>query len=272
MNEHVIETTHGQIAVLDIDGPGLPLVMIHANSVSKESFGPQFEALTGLRRMIAVDLPGHGSSSDAVDPLRTYSIPGYAAAVLEALKPRDVGDVIVLGHSLGGHVGLELIALGASVRGAFVFGTPPIENSLEGLQAGFKPSPEMTYTGSAEISDEQVGMVLNLALGAAASTDDFFRSVVRRTDGLARQYMIDAVVAGLGADQRKLAETSSVPLAIVNGANDPVINLDYLDGLSYSSLWGGNPYRIPNAGHAVNREQAASFNAILMRFLSSIDG
>jgi hypothetical protein len=79
-----------------------------------------------------------------------------------------------------------MIALGAPVKGAVGFGTPPIETSLTGLQAGFKPSAFMAYTGSADITDEQIDMVLKLALGADAQDGDTSRVAVKRTDGQAQ--------------------------------------------------------------------------------------
>lgn len=268
--ERSVETTHGQISLYDVEGPGIPVVMIHANSVSKASFAPQLQALSGSRRLLAFDLPGHGSSGNAIDPRRTYSITGYAQAILEALRHLEVEEFVVLGHSLGGHIALEMIALGAPVRGAFVFGTPPIDNSLAGLQAGFQPSPEMAYTGNAEISDDQIKMVLHLALGADARKDTHLIAAVRRTDGLARQYMIEAVVAGQGSDQRALVETSCVPVAIVNGNQDPVINLDYIDGIAFANIWRGQPIRIEGAGHGLHREKAGQFNRLFDSFLADV--
>ncbi len=270
MTESLIETSHGRIAFVDTGGVGTPIVLIHANSVCKEAFTPQIEALSDLYRVVAFDLPGHGSSSNAADPRRTYSMPGYAEALLEALEALEVGKFIAVGHSLGGHVVLEMISAGAPVEGAFIFGTPPISNDMEGLQAGFKPSPEMAYTGNAELTEPQVGMVVELALGAEAVKDTFFQNAVRRTDGLARQYMIEAAIAGKGSDQRRLAETAAVPLAIVNGENDPVINLEYIDGLQLANVWEGEPIKISGAGHGIHRERSDEFNAILLRFIQFI--
>ena len=83
MTEIAVKTSHGSMAIAETGGEGLPLVMLHANSLCKESFRPQIEALKHKRRVIAIDLPGHGNSSKAIDPRRTYSIPGYADAVME---------------------------------------------------------------------------------------------------------------------------------------------------------------------------------------------
>ncbi|MEO3745232.1 alpha/beta fold hydrolase [Plantactinospora sp. B5E13] len=55
-------------------------------------------------RWLAPDLPGHGGSA----PLDEYTFDSLAAAVAEVLDPGD--RVVVLGHSLGGVVGLALAA------------------------------------------------------------------------------------------------------------------------------------------------------------------
>lgn len=270
MSEHYIDTTHSRLAFTDLGHSNVPVVLIHANSVCKESFEPQIAELSRRRRVIAFDLPGHGASDDASDPRRTYSMSGYADALLEALGKMGVQRFVAVGHSLGGHVALEMIAAGAQVDGALVFGTPPVANNPEGLQAGFKPTPEMAYTGNADLLDEQVPMVVELALGAEVRDDAFFIDAVRRTHGLARQYMIEAAIAGHGSDQRRLAETSLIPLAIVNGQNDPVINLDYIDSLDYANIWEGEPIRMKGAGHALHRERPDEFNDVLVRFIDFV--
>lgn len=248
----------------------MPVVMIHANSVCKESFAPQIAVLSSSHRVIAFDLPGHGASGDAIDARRTYSMSGYADALLEALGLMGIERFTAIGHSLGGHVVLEMISAGATIDGAFIFGTPPVENNPQGLQAGFKPSPEMAYTGNAELLDEQVPMIVELALGSEVRNDDFFIRAVRRTHGLARQYMIEAAAGGEGSDQKRVVETSAIPLAVLNGQEDPVINLDYIDTVDFANIWEGEPIRIPNAGHALHRERPDEFNDTLMRFLDFV--
>ena len=53
-------------------------------------------------RWIAPDLPGHGGST----PLAAYTFDGFAGAVACVVQPS--ARVVVLGHSLGGVVGLAL--------------------------------------------------------------------------------------------------------------------------------------------------------------------
>lgn len=266
-----IETSHGQIAVYDSPGPRLPVIMIHANSLRKETFHFQIEALANKHRIVAVDLPGHGQSSDAIDPVRTYNFNGYADAICEVTDALDLDRFALLGHSLGGHVALELMRLlPEKIVGAMIFGTPPIPPGSEGAALGFIPNPEFAYTGKETLTEQEIDMVVALALEPDAVHDAFWRTAVRRTDGRARRLMIDAALAGKHSDQRTLVETSLVPLAIVNGADDPVVNLDYIDTLTFRNLWNGGAVRLENAGHGLHWQKHKVFNALLDSFLTDL--
>ncbi|TCM48328.1 pimeloyl-ACP methyl ester carboxylesterase [Rhizobium sp. PP-F2F-G48] len=271
MNEKTIETSHGQIAVYDTPGDGIPVLMIHANSHCKETFHFQIEALAGTHHIIAIDLPGHGQSSDAIDPLRTYNFNGYADTICELIDALNINRFALLGHSLGGHVALELMRLlPEKTAGTMIFGTPPIPPGPEGAALGFLPNPEFANTGKETLSEHDIDMVVALALGSDAVHDTFWKTAVRRTDGRSRQLMIDAALAGKHSDQRALVKTSPVPLAIVNGADDPLINLDYIDSLTFANLWESGPVRVENAAHGVHWQRHKEFNVLLDGFLSTI--
>ena len=85
-SKRTVATSHADIAVGEVAGDGLPVVMIHGNSSNRGVFSHQMDSAAAAgRRAIALDLPGHGESSDARDPERTYTMPGYADAVIETL-------------------------------------------------------------------------------------------------------------------------------------------------------------------------------------------
>ena len=104
------DTPAGRIAVAQSRSDGPPVLLIHGNSACKEIFARQFEAAGLARyRLIALDLPGHGASDDAPDPSATYALDGFAAACAMVLRQLGVGPTQLLGWSLGGHIGLELL-------------------------------------------------------------------------------------------------------------------------------------------------------------------
>ncbi len=51
-------------------------------------------------------------------------------------------------------------------------------------------------------------------------------------------------------DQRKVVESSAIPLAVVNGGADNIVSLDYFDTVHYANLWEGKCYRLPGLQHA----------------------
>jgi pimeloyl-ACP methyl ester carboxylesterase len=81
-------------------GAGDPLVLLHGGIGASEIFDPLIPALAADRRVLAVDLPGHGASPGDDHPLRPHLI---ADDLVEQLT----GPVDLLGYSLGGEVALR---------------------------------------------------------------------------------------------------------------------------------------------------------------------
>jgi len=264
-----IKTSHADIAVSETSGKGLPILFLHGNSSCKEVFQHQLESPLGdTYRMIAMDLPGHGASGDAIDPARTYSMPGYAEAAVEALGALGVRQAVVVGWSLGGHIAMEMIPRFDGLVGVMIVAAPPVGRSPVEIQAGFKPTPVIGLAGKPEMSPEEVDAFAAATCGVPV--DAMHRDAIIRTDGRARGMMFASLFAGQASDERQLAENSPVPIAFVNGADDPLVNTDYVGSLAYRNLWDDHCYVLRGAGHAVFMQEPATFNAILDRFLGDM--
>ena len=114
-------------------------------------------------RLISFDLPGHGESSDAPDPARSYTMPGYADAAVAVLDHMGVAEAAVFGWSLGGHIGIEMIPRFPGLRGLMISGTPPV--GLTDVADGFIPSPHLPLAGQEQLSDEEIGDLAELSTG-----------------------------------------------------------------------------------------------------------
>lgn len=79
-------------------GSGPPLVLLHGWSQSAELFRHQIESLQSGRRVIALDMRGHGKSQK---PAYGYRISRLAQDLHEVLTALDLSDVALLGHSMG---------------------------------------------------------------------------------------------------------------------------------------------------------------------------
>lgn len=80
---------------------GPTVLLLHGSGATGAVWGPVVELLDGVR-WIVVDLPGHGRSSW----LPSYHHDDYATALASALDTAKTD--LVVGHSLGGLVGLTL--------------------------------------------------------------------------------------------------------------------------------------------------------------------
>lgn len=268
--ERMIDTSHGRISIVESGGRGTPpLLMIHGNSSCKEVFRNQYDGAVGEAvHCIAMDLPGHGASDDARDPERTYWMPGYADCAIEVMEALGHPRYAILGWSLGGHIGLEMIGRSDAPTRLMISGTPPVARSQESLDAGFRANDHMHLAAQRDLSPEEVEAYAHETCGANAPYEPFLSQAVGRTDGRARELMFSRVLFEDALDQQACAVEAKVPLAIVNGEEDPFVNNDFIAGLDYGNLWDGKVHRLEGIGHAPFWEVPDLFDPILMRFLS----
>jgi pimeloyl-ACP methyl ester carboxylesterase len=85
-------------------GSGEPLVLLHGGIGASEMFAAILDELAEARRVIAVDLPGHGHTRDVDRPLRAELLADDVAALIEHL---GLERADVMGYSLGGMVALR---------------------------------------------------------------------------------------------------------------------------------------------------------------------
>jgi len=268
---YVLPTSHATISVSESGGSGPAVLLVHGNSSCKEVFRNQMEGAIGQRyRLIAIDLPGHGRSSDARNPRRSYCMPGYADMAVEVLDTLGVQRFAVLGWSLGGHIGIEMFPRHAGMTGLLATGTPPVANSPESLASGFQLSEHMGLAGKRDLSQAEVDAYARATCGANAPYEPFLRDAVQRTDGRARETMFSAFGAGWGIDQLRLVETHDRPIAIISGGAEPFVNNDYLRGIRFARLWDGQVHVLPGLGHAPFWEAPAVFDPLFTRFLADV--
>jgi pimeloyl-ACP methyl ester carboxylesterase len=109
-NDKAMQTGYAPVNGLqmyyEIHGQGEPLVLIHGGVVGIATFGPNVDALSKNRKVIAVELQGHGRTRDIDRPL---SFEAMADDIVALLKHLNQPKADIVGYSLGGGVALQLV-------------------------------------------------------------------------------------------------------------------------------------------------------------------
>src|SRR5687767_1979210 len=89
----------------EVAGSGEPaLVFVHGWSCDRTYWRPQIEHFSKSRRVVTLDLGGHGASSLGRKDWTMEAFAGDVRAVVEGL---GLKRVVLVGHSMGGPVSLE---------------------------------------------------------------------------------------------------------------------------------------------------------------------
>lgn len=101
----------------DSGGDRLPLVLVHGWACDRRMMTGLGEHLAADYRVVTVDLRGHGHSDK---PEQVYDIPGFAGDLARVCARLGLDRPVVIGHSMGGAVALELAAREPDLADAIV--------------------------------------------------------------------------------------------------------------------------------------------------------
>ena len=124
----------------EIYGSGKPLILLHGNGGSINSFKEQISLFAGHYQVIAVDTRGQGKSTDETSERFTYDL--FAEDIKTLLDTLKLKQVNILGWSDGGNTGLilaikhpeyvkKLITMGANLNPERTSVSPKILNQTQ---------------------------------------------------------------------------------------------------------------------------------------------
>ncbi len=263
-----IETSAGKIAYHETSGKSGPIILIHGNSCSKEYMIKQLDGLGLKYKMIALDLPGHGESSNALNPSENYTLTGYARIVSEVIQKLNLQPVVVVGWSLGGHIALEMMAENPELlQGVLIASVPPFTPSEHVVKEAYLPTYSTPLSMKQEpFTREDVKEYITQG-GIDLERYPILIEASMRAHGLARLTMVNAVLSGQGVDERKVAETSPIPLGIIMGSKEHVVNNDYIRSLKYANCC---MMETLEGGHDCHWSHAEQFNQLVDRFAQGV--
>jgi pimeloyl-ACP methyl ester carboxylesterase len=255
------------VQLLDRDGTTLayeesgtgdpPFVFVHGWTCDHTQFTPQVGHFGRRHRVVAVDLRGHGSS-DA--PVQDYTVPGFADDVAWLCEQVGVRHPILVGHSMGGTVVLDVAAR-----------YPELPRAVVMLDA----APIVGSSPSAAVAAE-VGAALTGPDGPAARAaliehavsglhrDPALQARIRRDMGAVPDHVARSCVEAMGGwDGEAAARACRVP-ALHIAADDPINDAAALRALNPCLRTG----QTVGAGHFHHLEVPDQVNAMIERFVA----
>lgn len=168
-------------------GNGPPLLLIHGLFGSLENLGGIARLLSGHFSVYSIDLPNHGRSPHT----GSLNLKALADAVAQWLDSRHLGKVHVVGHSLGGKVGMELALTEPSrVDKLVVIDIAPVQ---------YPPHHDDVFAGLAAIEPETLASrseadeILQRFVPEAAVRSFLLKNLVKREDGYAWRMNLPAL-------------------------------------------------------------------------------
>lgn len=273
MNPKFLQIGNQKIAYYESDCSSLTcsspaVVFIHGNSSSGCTFKNQLNSpLANKYRLIAIDLPGHGSSETAKIPKETYTLSGYAGIIETFTRQLSLEDSVFVGWSLGGHILLEAAERLSEATGFVILGTPPISTPSDFAEA-FLPHPAGEFLFKGGLSEKEIDVfAASCFCPEDPQISSSLKNDIRQADPKAREYFGKSIMQGNFTDEIEITSNLKTPLAIIHGEKDQLINISYLLKLRVPSLWRKEPQIIAGASHTPHLEQPEKFNMLLIDFI-----
>jgi pimeloyl-ACP methyl ester carboxylesterase len=253
---------------VDAEGAGPAIALLHGFGGSARNFGPQARALRARWRVLRWDARGHARSEAPADPA-AYAPEAFVEDVGRVLDGDGVPEAVVGGLSMGAGVALRFaLAHPERTRGLVLAAFPPGADqpgTFAGVARQFADALESEGVDAAGARFVW-GPASGLDPNAAALVRKGFREHTAR--GLA------GTLRGLLARQPPLGTLEpalarlGVPTLVIVGANDR-LSLEPSRTVA-RAVPGARLVVVPDAGHVVNLEAPAPFNAALTAFLDAL--
>ncbi|MBM0416110.1 alpha/beta fold hydrolase [Aeromonas veronii] len=246
-------------------GQGPAVILIHGLFGSLDNLGLLARALGEHYRVISVDLRNHGVSFRSDD----MSYPAQAADILALMDHLGLDQAAIVGHSMGGKVGMQLAKLApARVSRLVVVDMAPVayphsrhQNVFAGLNATLRTPPQ---------SRSETEAMLAQHIEIAGVRQFLLKSFARGEHGWGWRFNVPALeqnyanIMGWPDDERRFEG----PVLFIKGGNSDYMQPQYSE-TALAQFPAAKVRVIAGTGHWLHAEKPALFNKLVVDFLST---
>lgn len=243
------------------EGKGAKLVLIHGYLGGSDMWLDQIEYFQSQYEVIAIDLPGFGDSNT----IQAHkSINDIASDVLRLLTTLGVEQFALLGHSMGGMVVQQMVALAPSrVTKLICYGTGPV-GILPGRFETIEQSRIRMLTDGVEKTGCQIAATWFVD-GERHPRFELCKDLIRR---VSMDTALNSLKAWEGWDGRSTLSDIACDTLIIWGDRDQSYDWSQPEAL-WRSIENSQLSVLPGCAHNAHLEKPDIFNAVLADFLSA---
>lgn len=246
-------------------GQGPAVILIHGLFGSLDNLGLLARALGEHYRVISVDLRNHGVSFRSDD----MSYPAQAADILALMDHLGLDQAAIVGHSMGGKVGMQLAKLApARVSKLVVADMAPVayphsrhQNVFSGLNATLAAQPR---------SRSDAERILAEHIEIAGVRQFLLKSFAKGDDGWQWRFNVPALeenyanIMGWPEDERCFEG----PVLFIKGGDSDYMQPQYSEA-ALAQFPAAKVRVIAGTGHWLHAEKPMLFNKLVVDFLST---
>lgn len=241
------------------EGQGSPVVLLHGNVLRAEDFVASgvFGRLAADHRVIAIDRPGYGYSERPSD--RTWNAGAQAAHLQRVLERLGVRRPVVVGHSWGTLVALELALLPQAMVerlvlvSGYYFPTLRLDVMLAAPAATPILGSILRHTLTALTARLMLKRMVKAMFSPRPVPSDFLPTVDRELllrPGQLRAGSEDGLFMVAGAARlRDRYRSITAPVVIFAGEEDRIVDVDRQARRLHDALPGSELHALPGIGH-----------------------
>lgn len=264
MKESILKANGISLAVYERQGNTTPVFFVHGLFSNARTWRVALEqqCMNDIG-IIAIDWPGHGRSERRTDPVH-YRFLEISALIANVIEQKKLEDVLIVGHSIGGHIAMQVPRFTDKVSAAVIVAAAPIDDK-SGLDTAYNLNEDITSILRGTITDD---ILCNAWLHDRRLLADIKESY--HDTHLAFRRTIDQnIIPFIGAPEflpeNKLLKHKRV--AFIYGEDEKLIKRSYLERMALQMPVNHSIHYVPGAAHFPQMESPAVFSSILSNFI-----
>jgi 3-oxoadipate enol-lactonase len=248
----------------ELQGEGLPLVLLHGGDFDLRMWDDQFETLSQSYQVLRYDARGHGQSTATDVPFR------YSDDLKELLEFLNISQAVVLGLSFGGGAALDFSLQYPDLVKALIL----VACAPSGFEFTSEPFKQFEAAFEAAFAQEDLALAVEVYL--KTWVDGPLRSP-EQVNPVMRKRLQENLVVAFKMPEPPMPESLEpnalsrlgdvkIPTLIIQGDHD-LPDLLMSAELLAKQIPGAQKFIIPNAAHMVNMEYPLIFNREVTDFL-----